>query len=305
MKRSIRQDQYAAVLGAINNRLPVEQRLDANETAILTRQLVDIDARAYDQLYPELKGIRLFPVKSDINPARARTSTRSGTTRARPSACRTGRPTSPASTCRAARSRRGWRATATATPTPQDARASLMAGRSIEDSRALAAREVLARKLDVLIATGDSDVGITGALNNALVPTFSPVTGVWSNAGTDGAEIAQDLMAILADIRVDSRGSESGDAILLPPSLEEIASRKLIPNTDVTALDFFKKQRPGVTVDTWERLETAGSGGVPRIMAYTRREEKVCSLIPVEFETFAPSRRASPGRCSATSAPAA
>jgi hypothetical protein len=289
MKRSIRQDQYASVIGAINARLPPEQRLDANETAILTRQLVDIDARAFDQLYPELKGTRLFPVKSDINPG-----ARTYLYEVRDYAGQAKRVTNWATDFPGVDVQSGEVEARLESYgdsyayTLQDARASLMAGRSIEDSRALAAREVLARKLDVLIATGDSDVGITGALNNASVPTFSPVTGVWSNAGTDGAEIAQDLMAMLGDIRVDSRGSESADAILLPPSLEEIAQRKLIPNTDVTAMDFFKKNRPGITVDTWERLETAGAGGVPRVMAYTRREEKVCSLVPVEFETFAP-----------------
>ena len=289
MKRTIRQDHYADVLERINARLPPEQRLDANETAILTRQLVDIDARAYDQLYPELKGTMLFPVKSDIDPG-----AETYLYEVRDHSGKAKRVTNWATDFPSVDTQSGEVEAPLKSYgdcfvyTLQDARRSLMARRSIEDSRALAARAVLARQLDDTIATGDSEVGITGALNNASVPTFSPVTGVWSNSGTDGAEIAQDLMAILSDIRVDSRGSESGDTILLPPSLEEIATRKLIPNTDVTAMDFFKKNRPGITIETWERLETAGSGGVPRIMAYSRREEKVCALVPVEFETFPP-----------------
>lgn len=289
MKRSIRHDQYASVIAAINAQLPIEQRLDANETAILTRQLTDIDARAYDQQYPDLKGTILFPVKSDIDPGAD-----SYLYETRDYAGQARRVANWASDFPGVDTQSGeveqklYSYGDSFSYTLQDARRSLMARRSIEDSRALAARSVLARKLDELIAVGDSDVGFTGALNNASVPTFSPVTGVWSNSGTDGAEIAQDLMAMLADIRVDSRGTEAADVIALPPSLEEIASRKLIPNTDITALDFFKKNRPGVMVETWERLETAGSGSVPRVMAFTRREEKVCALVPVEFETFAP-----------------
>lgn len=289
MKRSIRQDQYASVIGAINARLPIEQRLDANETAILTRQLVDIDARAFDQQYPDLKGTLLFPVKSDIDPGAA-----SYLYETRDYAGQAKRVVNWATDFPGVDSQSAeveaklYNYGDSYSYTLEDARRSVMARRSIEDSRALAARSVLARKLDELVAVGDTEVGYTGALNNASVPTFSPITGLWSNAGTDGAEIAQDLFGILGDIRVDSRGTEAGDTILLPPSLEEIAQRKLIPNTDVTAMDFFKKNRPGITIDTWERLETAGSGGVPRIMAFSRREEKVCTLLPVEFETFAP-----------------
>lgn len=289
MKRTERYDHYARILGAINAGLESSQRMDANETAILTRQLVDIDARAYDQRYPDLKGLALFPVKSDID-----VGADSYLYEVRDYAGQAKRVSNWSTDFPGVDTQSGeveqklYSYGDSYSYTLQDARRSMMARRSIEDSRALAARSVLARKLDDLIAVGDSEVGFTGALNNASVPTFSPVTGVWSNAGTDGSEIAQDLMAMAADVRVDSRGTEELDTIVLPPSLEEIAQRKLIPNTDVTAMDFFKKNRPGVAVETWERLETAGSGGVPRIMGFSRREEKVCSLVPVEFETFAP-----------------
>lgn len=288
MKRSIRLDQYNTMLGRLND-ASGNLRLDANETAMLARQLLDIDAKLYEVQYPELKGTILVPVKSDIDPGAEEYGYEVQDYAGQAKRIANWAKDFPSVDVQSGEVLvklvsygDGYQYTL------QDARRSIMARRSIEDRRAKAARDTLARKLDTCIAVGDGEVGMTGITNNPLVPTFSPVTGVWSNSGTDADEIAADLMAMLGDIIVDSKGSEAADTVLLPPSLFEIADRKRISNTEISALDYFRKKRPGITVEQWEKLETAGASGVPRIIAYTRKVDKVAALVPVEFETFAP-----------------
>jgi hypothetical protein len=287
MKRSERLDQYNALISRIARE--GNTRMDANETAILTRQLLDIDVRLFEVQYPELRGTTLCPIKSDIDKGAEQYGYEAQDHAGQAKRIANWAKDFPGVDVQSDETLvklysygdgYGY--------TLQDARRSLMSGRSIEDRRAVAARTVLARKLDDCLATGDSDVGMTGLLNNASVPTFSPVTGVWSNAGTDADEISQDLMAMLMDIVVDSRGAEKADTILLPPSLFGIAERKRISNTELSALDYFRKKNPAIAIEQWEKLETAGASGVPRIVAFTRKLDKVAGLVPVEFETFAP-----------------
>lgn len=291
MKRSIRLDQYNALLARLND-AGGDLRLDANETAMLARQLLDIDARVYEVQYPELKGTLLVPVRSDID-----VGADSYAYEIMDHAGQAKRVVNWAEDFPGVDTQSGEIEAKlhsygdSYAYTLQDARRSIMARRSIEDRRALAARDILARKLDSVIALGDTDVGTKGFLNHSLVPTFTPVTGVWSLVTTDADEIAEDLMAMLTDITVDSKGSEAADTILLAPSLHGIADRKRIGNTEISALDYFRKKRPNVAVEQWEKLETAGAGGVPRVMAYTRKVEKVAALVPVEFETFAPQQK--------------
>lgn len=287
MKRSTRYDSYLRLLSAIAEK--AEVRMDANETATIARQLVDIDARMFDVLYPELRGTDLVPIKSDVNQGAEQyafeAQDHAGQAKRITNWAKDfpGVDVQNAETLVTIHSYGDGYAY-----TLQDVRRSTMSGRPIEDRRAMAARNVLARRLDDCLSTGDSEVGMTGLLNNASVPTFNPVTGVWSNSGTDADEIASDLMAMLSDIVVDSRGAERADTIVLPPSLFGIAERKRISNTDVTALDFFRKKNPLVAIEQWEKLETAGAGGVPRVLAYTKKIDKVAGIVPVVYESFAP-----------------
>lgn len=287
MKRSLRIDQYNALLGRIAREGNI--RLDANETATIVRQLVDIDARLFEVQYPELMGMQLVPAKTDIDPGAEEYAYQAQDHAGQAKRISNWAKDFPGVDVQVGETLVKIHSYGDGYAyTLQDARRSIMSGRPIEDRRAVAARDVLARKLDECIAIGDSEVGMTGFLNAGSVPTFVPVTGAWSNAGTDADEISQDLAAMLTDIVVDSKGSEKADTIILPPSLFGIAERKRIANTEITALDFFRKKNPGVTVAQWEKLETAGAGNTPRIVAYANNPNKVAALVPVPFETFAP-----------------
>ena len=60
-----------------------------------------------------------------------------------------------------------------------------------------------------------------------------------------------------------------------------------IPN--VTILEYFLRTSQYVkSVDVWNKLAGAGSGGVDRMVAYRRDPDALELIIPQEFEQFAP-----------------
>ena len=75
---------------------------------------------------------------------------------------------------------------------------------------------------------------------------------------------------------------------MLPPSLYAIADTARLPNTTISALDYFRSRWASITVEQWAFLETAGASGVARIVAYRKDPEVLEGLAPVIFETLAP-----------------
>lgn len=266
-------------------------RLDANETAVFARQLEDIDAKLYRVQYPQLKGTTLVPVKTDINPGAEEYTYRvmdyAGQSR----------PIANYASDLPRVDAQGKEVTtklfshgAAYGYSLQDLRRSRMTGLGLDTERAMACREVIARKNDSVIALGESSLGITGLLNNANVSLVSPATGTWSSATAE--QIADDLFKPERAIIADSKGVEMPDTVLLPPSLFALASTKRLSNTTTTALEFFLAKSLGVrNVEHWYPLETAGSGGVARIVMYTRDPSKLSALLPLEFNQLPPESR--------------
>lgn len=287
MSQSHRFDTYHRVVADLLRR-DMERRYDANETAAFARQLEDIDATIYRKLYPELKGTLLVPVKSDISPGaedytyrvfdfvgQSKVITNYADDLSRVDV--QGREVT----------NKLFGHGAAYGYSLQDLRRSALLSVSLDTERAMAAREVIARKNDTIIAFGESTVGVKGALNNADVTLVTPATGTWSTATAE--QIADDLFKMERAIISDSKGVEMSDTVALPPSLFALASTKRLPNTETTALEFFLKKSLGVkNVEHWYPLETAGASSVARIWMYRRDPMKLQALLPLEFNQLAP-----------------
>lgn len=266
-------------------------RLDANETAVFARQLEDIDAQLYRVVYPQLKGTALVPVKTDIDPGAEEYTYRVMDYAGQSKPIANYADDLPRVDVQGKEvTTKLFSHGAAYGYSLQDLRRSRMTGLGLDSERAMACREVIARKNDTIIATGDSTVGLTGFLNNANVSLVSPATGTWSSATAE--QIADDLFKIERAIIADSKGVEMPDTVVLPPSLFALASTKRLSNTTTTAMEFFLAKALGVrNVEHWYPLETAGSGGVARIVMYTRDPSKLSALLPLEFNQLPPEAR--------------
>lgn len=168
----------------------------------------------------------------------------------------------------------------------QDVRAARMAGKSLEQRKANAAKRAIMQSENSIGYFGDADHGLGGMLNNANVPVVAlPHAGAWSTLTAD--QLLDNLNANANNAINLTKGVESPDTMLLPVSEFSLISTKRIPDANTTVLKFFLESQPFVTqVDWLQELSTAGVGGVPRIVSYRRDPDWLTLEIPQDFEQF-------------------
>jgi hypothetical protein len=279
--------QVAHLLGS-NEQL----RMDASSVIHLGRQLEELDAETYWVEYPESEGVNILPIKTNIHVG-AETYTyqiRDRVGEFAPSANLTDdSPPQDIAGGDDTSKLYSWRGHYAYSV--QDLRRGQMAGVGIDNEKAMSARENAETKLDEVLATGYSALGITGFYNNANVSAVTPDVGDWHLAATDADEIVGDLNKVVRAVITDTKGKVKPNMIVLPPTCYAAADSKRLPNTEITALDFFKKKNPQIRVEQWARGETAGSGGGRRIMCGRADRRTLEGLVPVRWETFPPEIR--------------
>lgn len=166
-------------------------------------------------------------------------------------------------------------------------RAAAMSNVPLEDLDVDACRLAIEFAIDEMAATGDSELGISGFLNHASIPSVSPDTGTWS--GATSAQIVADITKLLRAIKTNTKGIKRANTLLMATDLYDIISTKQMSTaSDKTILVWLKENIRGLdTIDEWERLDTAGSGGVSRLFAYEKNRKNGRILVPMEFQMHA------------------
>lgn len=178
----------------------------------------------------------------------------------------------------------------------QEIRKSQRAGIPLPQRKANAARRAIEEAIDRIIGTGDAANGLLGMLNqpNALLYTVPDGAGAASEWPTKTpAEILRDMHGI-AQFGVDTtKGAEQPDTLLLPPSRYGLVATTYLSDTNnQTILQAFLATSPYIrNVDQWSPLETAGAGGVKRMVSYRRDPDAIQFPIPQDFEQFEEERR--------------
>jgi len=271
--------------------LPTE-RMDASSTLFLARQLEELDAETYWVEYPEFQGVLILPIKSNINPGadNYKYQIRDRVGEFNPSANLTDDSAEQdIAGDNATQNLYSWRGHYNYSV--QDMRRAAMAGQRLENDKAMGCRENAETKLDEVLATGHSPLGITGFYNNAGVAAVTPDTGDWTNSSTDADEIVNDLNKVVRSVITGTKGRVIPNALVLTPTQYAAADTKRLPNTEVSALDYFRKKNPQMTISQWARGETAGASGVRRLMVGRMDRRTLEALLPVRYETFPPEIR--------------
>mgnify|MGYP000440918892 CR=1 FL=1 len=274
---------------AIAAKMDSDGRMDASSTLFLARQLEELDAETYWVEYPEFQGVQILPIKSNINVGadNIRYQTRDRVGEFAPSAnLSDDSPDQDIAGDSVTANIYSWRGHYRYSV--QDMRRAAMAGQPLESDKALATRENAETKIDEVLATGYSALGITGFYNNANVTSVSADTGSWDVSGTDAEEILGDLNKAVRGIITDTKGRVRPNAIVLTPTQYAAAASKRLANTAITALEFFQSKNKNIVVSEWARGETAGSGGGRRLMVGRMDRRTLEALIPVRYETFPP-----------------
>jgi hypothetical protein len=171
-------------------------------------------------------------------------------------------------------------------------RAARLLGKPIDRMRMEAVRKGLADKLDDVITSGDTSVGNLGMLNQtACNDVTSDLNGSWLTSAT-AEEILEDLHTIKHKVANVTGDVEQTKRIILPTILKRhIETKARSTTSDLTILEYFKRNNPDVEIMDWERCNTAGASSKHRVVAYDPSTSNVRLLLSYEFQADPPERK--------------
>jgi hypothetical protein len=165
-------------------------------------------------------------------------------------------------------------------------------GLNLSTERADAARRAYEEFMERMVRIGDVRKNVTGLINNASVTRTDAIadgsgsSALWSTKTAD--QIARDIQNALLGIYQGSNTVEMADTLLLPIAALSILSETRVPNTAVTALEYISKNNlytfttgQPLTIRGVLNLDTAGTGGVGRMVAYRRDPRVVKFHVPM------------------------
>ena len=283
----------------------LSQRFDANETALLARQLEFVRAEVYKVKYSDLIARRFLPVATDI-PETANSYTyfvkdTVGKAKIVANATDDLPRIDSSATERDGKVRRigasyGWDL--------DELAEAARVGVDLSSQKAQDVREAIERAVDEVLFNGTTthpsqvgaDFGITGIANNADVVSqgiINPAGDPWSTTPT-AAEMLTDLNTMVNTIVNANSQAFLPDTILFAPSeYSLLASTPYGVDADSTVLTWFLKNNPYIKqIDQWYRLTGAGAGGTTnRAIIYKRDKSILEAVIPMDFRQEAPQAR--------------
>ena len=170
--------------------------------------------------------------------------------------------------------------------------AQMIPGTNLTTERASAAKFAYETFVDKVAFLGDTNKGWFGLTNNTDVTRVdAAATGtgsskLWSTKSAD--QIIQDVNDALTGIYTGTATVEMADTLLLPPAALVTLSTSRLSNTADNALSYLMKYNI-VTLQTGQPLtirgvlglETAGQGGVGRMVAYLKDPSVIKMHIPM------------------------
>lgn len=278
-----------------------EDRLDANETTVLTQQLEYMRARTADIERPAFKARMLVPITTEVDPG-AETWAYSQWDRVGmakivanyaddiPKVATFAKKF--VNTVETLALGYGW--------SWLDLQRTARAGVPLRTRLAQAVRDGFEQRIEVIAAIGIAETGATGLLNNANVPQLTaaaPATGtstVWGGPDKTPLEIVDDLLAMEDAVILNTKGTRTPDTLVLPLSKLRYITKKSIYSAapsdprDTILSVFLDKSQSVTNVEWWSFADTANTGGTPRACMYQRDPIVVHLELPMEQQELPP-----------------
>lgn len=268
--------------------MPEYVNLDAAETMFFERELESVKSRTYDVIRAPLKALELIPMSTDAG-AGAETITyqqfdMTGIAKIvanyaddLPRANVKGKEFT--SRVKSIGNSFGY--------SLQEVRAAQFAGRPLNARLATAAGRAQREKWNRLAFYGDEEHGIQGWLSNPNVPSSAVVAGEstnteWSTKTAD--EILKDMNDAVTQVINTTNGAEQPDTIVLPINQYRLINTTArSANSDLTILQYFERNNPGVSVE-WVNELAGGFDGEDGFIVYRRDPETMTLEMPSPFE---------------------
>ncbi len=164
-------------------------------------------------------------------------------------------------------------------------------GRPIDRQRADAANRSVEELVNDIAFNGDASHGMPGFLSNTSIPqgvVIDPGSGTeWVNKTP--AQVVFDINDCLDDVFSISKMKERADTILLPPDKWSfIMNTRMETGTDTTIAQFIVNNNVFIasmdSIIPVNQLTGAGAASTDRMVAYTRRPDKLQLELPAELQ---------------------
>jgi len=292
-----------ASLVARIERSDLSNHMDASESVNYARELLRIRAAVFEVKYPELKAMALIPKNTEVSDTDEQYAYRVSREYGMTALGSSYQGTAPRADVSSSESTpQGIKPiTASYGFDFQEAKVAARLGNQLPQRKANAARKAIAQEINRILTFGDSTkygIAMQGLLTLSgtevyTVPNGAGASPTWALKTSD--EILADMNAIVTQIVVNSNDVEHPDTMLLPlASYHLISTRRLGDGSDVTILKHFLANSPHITtVEPWYALDAAPAGQWTgkRMMVYHKSPDVLESLVPVEFDQFAPQVR--------------
>ena len=165
-------------------------------------------------------------------------------------------------------------------------------GLNLTADKAAACRRAYEEFVDNLALRGSVPKNMQGLINSSLVTaTTAPADGTGSAttfASKTNQQVIRDINSAMTGIATGTNWLYYADTILLPPAVLVGLAWRIIEYSSMTLLDWIKQYnvltvqtgRP-ITLAGVRGLETAGLGGISRMVAYRRDPEVLKMWIPM------------------------
>ena len=269
------------------------KRLDANETALLQRQLVKVKSKSYDEKYKSLRAAMLIPVNTDVASGTKFIDwtqfSRLGQAKIIANYSKDFPRTDIAVTEKRAFVRGLGDSFGYNIP---EIRAAQNAGVPLNQRRANNAMEIVELLIDDIAWEGDSEYKLQGLIDYPGIQEYTVpndgtgTTKTWSTKTPD--QIVRDVSQLFTTVITGTNRVEEPDTLLLPSDqFELINSTRMTDGDTTTIMQFIMKNNVHVKAIEWViQLEGAGSGSTDRMMCYPRNPNNLTLEIPQAPEQF-------------------
>ncbi len=159
----------------------------------------------------------------------------------------------------------------------------------LPEERKRAAYNTVMRKHDKTALIGDANEGWTGFFNDPNVPLVTPITGGWLTA--TGEQIIADLSKLIWSIFNATIENHEADTLILPSVFAGVMDKPISTGADKSLrayiLETFTQLKK---IHTSHYLNTAGAGGIKRVVAYKNDGDVIRYGANDVFEEEAPQR---------------
>lgn len=291
-----------------------EDRSDAGEGLFVERALLYVETETYDIVFPPLEGMKYVPQDDSADEGASATTykqyTRTGLAKL---ITERGGDVPNVKLFVKEYSHKFYRLGAAYEYTLDDLLAASFAARNnggplmnIDMEHAITARQAIDRALDVVAGIGSTtsttipglsqgigpDVGLLGILNQPNATTYTPAVGAGGSATwatkTPDEKIA-DLTGLYAAIVSSTYKAFVPNIFLLPIDQYLSANgQRMGDGSDETVISFFRKIYPGVTIDSWQYCDAAGTNGTDRAVAFNNNKRFVRMMMSQRFRQQPP-----------------